>query len=259
MHIDPLERLDEFAPHDGPVIDLPGVTAICCESRDDPAQIERMRRIVRWHRRFLRFGAEVWVGASDPQIDGVEFVRVERWRRFPADYSRWCLTEMHTLSRTPRFLTWQWDGFVLWPELWTDEFLGVDYIGPPTWSGRPYPRGHPLRPTLRRIRQDEVGNGGFSLRSVRLHEIATEHCDWSHPDAPWEDVYLCVTLRERLERQGMRWASVELGRRWGQNYLNERWRQRFGFHGDSCFANAKRDIDARWLREQIPGGDAGAP
>src|SRR6266850_1256662 len=51
--------------------------------------------------------------------------------------------------KTSHILTIQWDGWVINPHLWNDDWLQYDYIGAPWDDGC-------------------VGNGGFSLRSKRL-------------------------------------------------------------------------------------------
>jgi hypothetical protein len=107
----------------------------------------------------------------------------------------------------------QWDGFVLHPDAWDDEFLEYDYIG------APWPH-HPI--------EQAVGNGGFSLRSRRLFE-AMQDINFvpSHP----EDLCICHHNRTMLEnRFGIRFAPLDLAERF--SYERARPRERtFGFHG----------------------------
>lgn len=243
---DPLERIDEFAPHDGPKIDLPSVTSIVVHSTDDAYELGRLARIARWHRRFLRFGKEVWFTTGEPPIDGVEWRRIEPYTDHPRQYSHWCVRDLHREIDTTHLMISQWDGFAVCPEQWTDEFLGVDYVGGPTWQGHQWSRRNRPRGAAS---QDAVGNGGFSIRSRRLHEIASTMLDPEHPMSPWEDFYLCVVLRDRLEGEGLRFASLPLGWRFAQNYhANLPITDRFGFHGHTVLSQAKQVIESRWLR-----------
>src|SRR5690349_6482270 len=68
------------------------------------------------------------------------------------DYNRFVVTELHNHFNTEHCLLIQWDGYVINPEAWSDEFLQYDYIGAP-WD------------------TNIVGNGGFSLRSKRFCEL----------------------------------------------------------------------------------------
>lgn len=239
---DPLARLEEFRPHDGPVLDLPTVTLVMCESRPDEAVMNRMRRISRWHRRFMRPAHEVWFTSVEPRLDHVEWRRIEPWVRFPIDYSTWCLTRLWREVETEHILIAQWDGFALDPTAWTDEFLSYDWIGGPTWSGRT------MVADGRRIRADVVGNGGFCLRSRRLAMATEALVDERHPDAPWEDAYVCLAIRRELESRGMRWPSEQLAWRFAQNYHEGiSVRGRFGFHGATNLEQVTRMLERNWL------------
>jgi hypothetical protein len=241
MDPDPLERLDEFAPHDGPIVDLPDVTIVIVDGRGDESVMRRLRNISRWHRRFLRPAAEVWFTPSEPMLDHVEWRRIDGWPNFPHDYSLWCLRQLHAEIATSHVLIAQWDGFAIHPEHWKPEFIQCDYIGPPTWR-------HRRLPDRRRVNKDVVGNGGFSMRSKRLAEATASLTDERHPESPWEDVYLCIQLRPELEQRGLRFATEDLGWHWGQNYYPEKPLDgRFGFHGNSLLPIVKRRLESRWI------------
>lgn len=71
-------------------------------------------------------------------------------------YSIFCLTEMYKHFDTEHVLIVQHDGWIINPDTWTDTWLQYDYVGPLF------------------IQFDEVGSGGFSLRSKRLMRGAAE-------------------------------------------------------------------------------------
>ena len=113
-----------------------------------------------------------------------------------AAYSRFVMRGLDAHITTPFVLVTQWDGFVIHPEAWSDEFLQYDYIGAP-WVDQPAALS--------------VGNGGFSLRSRRfLHAGHDSRIVDVHP----EDEVLCRTWRAMLvEDYQLRFAPPALAAR----------------------------------------------
>ena len=68
------------------------------------------------------------------------------------DYNQFNLKHLNDYIDTEFVMVAEYDGFILNPEAWTDEFLNYDYIGAPLLVD-----GVQL-----------VGNGGFSIRSKKL-------------------------------------------------------------------------------------------
>ncbi len=150
-------------------------------------------------------------------------------------YSSFVVKQLNTYVTTPFALIMQYDGFILNPDAWRDDYLDYDYIGAP-WSE---PEGY------------IVGNGGFSLRSKRLLELLqnddtiVDPTTLDPPDAP-EDWYICVMIREYLEARGVRFAPVDLAKQFsfeGDASHGVTWAGQFGFHGLRW-----TDISP-WLRE----------
>lgn len=117
---------------------------------------------------------------------------------------------------TSHILVIQWDGWVLDPNAWRNEFLEYDYIGAP-WPWHSDRR---------------VGNGGFSLRSRRLMQYLAEHAE-EYPVVTPEDDTLCRSYRPYLEMAGFRWATEEVATQFSFERGPPRWT--FGFHGASQF------------------------
>jgi len=145
-------------------------------------------------------------------LPGIDIVQIEPLRS-GADYSQFVLRQLPGYIRTSHVLITQWDGFVIHPEAWTDEFLVHDYVGA-VWPDEPA--------------EHSVGNGGFSLRSRRfmaagLDPRITQH----HP----EDLVMCRDQRDFLQRtHGVSFAPPQLARRFA--YENESPQGiTFGFHG----------------------------
>lgn len=143
---------------------------------------------------------------------GIEVIEIDPIRS-GADYSLFVMRRLAAHIRSSHVLVTQWDGFVVNPEAWTDEFLVHDYIGS-VWPDQPA--------------AISVGNGGFSLRSRRFLAAGLDsRITQVHP----EDEVLCRSHRAMLEREhGIRFAPPALARRFA--YENEApVAPTFGFHG----------------------------
>jgi hypothetical protein len=129
---------------------------------------------------------------------------------------------------TSHLLIVQWDGFALDAAAWTDEFLAYDYIGAPwQWMAA----------------DQQVGNGGFSLRSVRLMRFLAEHASELPYRFP-EDDMICHHYRPALEQSGFRFAPPDLARRF--SFEDRRSvASTFGFHGGWNWEIVLNDKQAR--------------
>jgi hypothetical protein len=129
-------------------------------------------------------------------------------------YSQIVLKQLYPHVATSHALVIQWDGYVVNPELWDDDFLNCDYIGAP-WS------------------DGSVGNGGFSLRSRRLLHALQDPGFTDVSEA--EDVAICGMYRARLISEfDIAFADTALARRFSFEmdvapiFAGAR---TFGFHG----------------------------
>lgn len=131
---------------------------------------------------------------SIPQIDSIEA------------YSAFMIKELYRYVDTEFVLIFQYDGFVLNPKRWSEEFLNYDYIGAPCFWG--------------------MGNGGFSLRSKKLlNALKTlAYITDFHP----EDLKICKDFRPQLESKGIRFAPNEVASKFSVE--NKMWNAQFGFH-----------------------------
>lgn len=152
--------------------------------------------------------------------------------RTTKDYSELLLTGLDQYVQSSHVLVIQWDSFVIHPELWSDEFLQYDYIGP-VWPH------HPETP---------VGNGGFSLRSKRLLQaIKKPGFIKRHP----EDYCICADNREFLEQEcSIKFAPTHIA----EQFAVERseWHDAFGFHGFFNFGMVLQDAELRAFLDAIP-------
>lgn len=150
--------------------------------------------------------------APRPPLTGVEVIEIAPLRS-GADYSQFVLRQLPGYIHSSHVLVTQWDGFVVEPAAWRQEFLVHDYIGA-VWPEQPA--------------ACSVGNGGFSLRSRRFLAAGLDsRITELHP----EDQVLCRKWRAHLEREhGVSFAPPALARRFA--FENEAPQgPTFGFHG----------------------------
>jgi hypothetical protein len=195
------------------VLRLPRVTLCCVDSTPRLAwSLKALRHClaqVAWGDAFLCTDRASLAGHAVP--DGVRWVEIAPLDSIES-YSEFMLKGLAPHLRTSHLLVVQWDGYVLNPVAWRDEFLSVDYIGAP-WNHVPQPW--------------KVGNGGFSLRSAALLQALQDpSIRAEHP----EDLCICKTNRAALEAKGLRFAPLAMAERFAveDGPLSA---EVFGFHG----------------------------
>jgi hypothetical protein len=225
------------------MLDLSAITLLCIETRDQALAHFSIQKCTQ----HARFGKVVLItelsklskqesdleegqvgNAVDQKADqkadkaidrlsGVEYVQAPPIRT-TKDYSDLLLTGLRQYVSGTHVLIIQWDSFILHPELWTNDFLQYDYIG----AAWPHHQDTP------------VGNGGFSLRSVKLLEaLEGPRISKRHP----EDFCICVDNKATLENQfGIRFAPIEIAEQFAVERTN--WHPAFGFHGFFNFGKA---------------------
>jgi hypothetical protein len=156
------------------------------------------------------------------KVSGLTVVPIPEVRTIE-DYSRFIL---HTLPiYSPMFaehiLLIQFDGFVVNPDAWKDEFLDFDYIGA-VWS------------------DGKVGNGGFSLRSQKLLQILASRKEVIRQYHP-EDVALGRLYRTFLEASGVRFAPPELAHQFSVE--DNPYDNSFGYHGKQVEKNTGFSVE----------------
>lgn len=192
------------------MLDLPELTLCCVDTRHPALALAALQRCMAGIRfaRVLLFTDRTLVPQPPPGIELVD-VHIES----VADYSNFMLRGLLPHLHSSHLLVVQWDGYVLNPAAWDPAFLRHDYIGAP-WPDVAGDRA--------------VGNGGFSLRSLRLLQALQ---DPTLPPAHPEDLCICHTHRDALEqRHGIRFAPRALA----AHFAFERAEPAgptFGFHG----------------------------
>lgn len=165
-------------------------------------------------------------------IDNLRVVTHEVIRNI-ADYSRFMLKGLQAYVKTSHVLTIQWDGYVINPNTWQEQFFQYDYLG------APWPKKSGLW----------VGNGGFSLRSAKLlAALQDDAIVATHP----EDVCICDQHRAYLESEhGIQFAPPELAEEFSFEFAKPH-PYTFGFHGMSNFPKVMPASELTVFIETMP-------
>ncbi|HEY7944692.1 MAG TPA: DUF5672 family protein [Casimicrobiaceae bacterium] len=159
------------------MLDLPGVTLCCIDTANHALAVRALRRSAAG----IRFARTLFLTDRPLDEPGIE-VRTMATLASRDAYSRFVLESLLDHVDTAHVLLVQWDGYVLDPAAWRDDFLACDYIGA-KWFWAP--------------EGQRVGNGGFSLRSRRLL-LALRDPRIVLTEA--EDATICRAFRTLLER-----------------------------------------------------------
>tara|TARA_B100001057_G_scaffold449905_1_gene491517 strand:- start:526 stop:1341 length:816 start_codon:yes stop_codon:yes gene_type:complete len=194
-------------------LNLRNITLCAVSSTNVEATLKAMRTCMA----YAEFADAILCTDASPPIEqsdpgpSIRVVEIERLTS-AHEYSFFMLQRLADHITTDHCLTVQWDGHIIDPDRWQAEFLDYDYIGA-SWPQ--FDDGN------------DVGNGGFSLRSRRLMELCREPDFVAHHP---EDVAIGRTNRAWLESRGMRFAPASLA----DDFAAERAgspAKSFGYHG----------------------------
>lgn len=122
-----------------------------------------------------------------------------------------------------------WDGFIVNPARWTDDWLQYDVIGAP-WP----PLTQPHHMDWSWHNNHRVGNLGFCLLSRKFLELANSHKQQYHGEPG--DCYLCCTQHDFFVKTGnIRYADVNTAAAFAWDWECPEHagapQHAFGFHG----------------------------
>lgn len=181
----------------------------------------------------INFAAVKILSNISTNIDDIDVIKIKELDR--EAYSRFSMYELYKYIDTEYCLTFQWDGFIINPRLWLDKFLDYDYIGAP-WLNEKY---------------NNVGNGGFSLRSQKFLQSA-KTLDYNsdiqfQPHIPAgklitpEDWFVCNYHYHDMINMGVKFADINTAYEFSVEHpsINKFYNRRdlktyrsFGFHGN---------------------------
>ena len=161
------------------------------------------------------------------------------------DYSRLIIEDLHKYFETSHCLIVQADSFVVNSDLWKDEFLEFDYIAAP-WSDKIQ-----VNPNLvLNMKENLVGNGGFSLRSRKLVET-TAKINYNSLKFPIksEDVIICHYLYKEMIEKGIRFAPPKLAAQFAMEH--EKTNNFYGYDVNSVFGFHGKHLRDHFLKKYI--------
>jgi hypothetical protein len=212
------------------MLPLPDITICCIDTRYPHLGLNALENSMR----HIKFGDSLFITTGNNpvslgELSSIRMVTIEPITSVE-EYSSYVLTSLLSQIRTPYVLLIQWDGYVIHPQAWSDEFLSYDYIGA-TW--------------LQKDGSKIVGNGGFSLRSRKLLEaLSAQEIQLHHP----EDDCISKTNRALLEgRYNIRFADPDTADRFAFEFTVTK-APTFGFHG---FCNFPDVMSSQELKEFV--------
>ena len=153
---------------------------------------------------------EIFAGAKNVPVNTITSMH---------DYCDIMLKGMWPYIETSHMIFVQWDAMIHDSNQWTDDFLNYDYIGA-VWPWQPV--------------SNNVGNGGFSLRSTKLLQALRYpliQLDPTGPNGIQEDNYIAIQHRKLLETKfDIRFAPDTLARQFSYE-LGEYTTPSMAFHG----------------------------
>lgn len=186
------------------MIELPNITIVCITTRDYGESVVALNKCLEHVKPFET------IFFTDVEFEG-NFKNILIPKLNWAQYNEFLVKEIHKYIKTSHFIVCQHDGYILDGSAWRDEWLQYDYIGA-KWG---YKDGR------------NVGNGGFSLRSTRLHNILAE--DTQIEICSPEDEIICRLYRNYLEKKGIKYAPESVADAFSFECFPPK-QSTFGFH-----------------------------
>lgn len=166
-------------------------------------------RALKYSMKNIHFGEVLYITDSKPFYlpKNIEFRNMGEFRTID-DFNYFMIYDLYKYVNTEYALIVHYDGFVVHPECWRNEFLDYDYIGSP-W---PLPE-ETDKTGYRDVNGNicRVGNS-VSIRSKRLMALPDKlNLPWKKYGGWYnEDGFICVNNRHIFEQNGMRIAPLEL-------------------------------------------------
>jgi len=198
----------------------------------------------------IKFGAIKYITSGDYIPNFCETFKISKltWN----EYNKFCIKNLNEYVNTDFVLLIQSDGFVINPDKWDSEFLNYDYLGAP-WGMNNLSYNIPkfpiiLEECLKNKKVNQIGNGGFTLRSKLLLEHISTMYKPEHNGLP-EDALICNLYRTVLQNAGLKFTnnidfaatfSCEATVVDGKIYSSD---NSFGFHCDETHPDKVKLLD----------------
>lgn len=237
------------------MLDLSDVTVFCVDGTDYGNHNDKLLQIIESMRQKIKLGGVKYFSLIDPKCGSLaDFVQIDAVKNL-AEYSGVVIDTVPNYIETKFAMSIHDDGFPINIHNWKPQFLNYDYIGAP-WGAEANTYPHQYFNN-----QVEGGNGGFSIRSMKLMRLAQSVMDKiTQPmrirdrikaGSFHEDGYICYEIRHFLRANDCTFAPYHLGKLFslethledGPNDIETV----FGFHG-------KRHINFETALEKLRKG-----
>jgi len=238
MALDTQRRIEQLKTK----VRIPETTLCCIDCKNHALAIRALRLSLAG----CQFPRAVFFTDRDFDIKPVETVIIDPIQSLQ-DYSKFVIKRLLHYIDTEYVLLIQWDGYIVNPDVWSEQFLLFDYIGA-RWPDYVGAHGVHWPHEARNIRipaEHSVGNGGFSLRSRTLLEALQDPriILGAYP----EDMTICQTYHQYLERQhGIAFAPAAMADQFSFE-RTEPVGPTFGFHGEINITRFVDDVTIRLL------------
>lgn len=186
---------------------LENVTLICLDCYNYGMAVDAIKKSLK----HIQPKRTIFLTDIEIELEGIEVIQIPTISS-KKEYSEFMIKKLKDYFDTTHCLVIQHDGYVINGDAWDDEFLKYDYIGAP-WL---YP-------------DDNVGNGGFSLRSLYLQR-ALAFDEFIVPTHP-EDENIGRLYRSYLEKMhNIVFADESVAEKFSFE-LKKPVCKTFGFHG----------------------------
>jgi tetratricopeptide (TPR) repeat protein len=223
-----LEFLDAMYPvkRHATRVKIEDTTLCCIDCNNYPLAIRALKLSLAG----CEFPRAIFFTDRDFDLAPIEVARIQPIRSLQ-DYSTFVMKHLLRHIDTEYVLLVQWDGYIVNPESWSEQFQLFDYVGA-RWP----------HSVLEGHTEYDVGNGGFSLRSRALLEaLQDDSIIGSHP----EDSAICRTYRNYLETaHNITFAPAAVADQFSFEHIKPAGAT-FGFHGQ---INLARFIDDELIR-----------
>jgi hypothetical protein len=201
------------------MLKLPDVTILALGS----TQIKENLMALQISTKKIQFGAVKFISHEEPKKipEGITYEKFNDFGNISyKEFSYYCIYKLIEHVDTKYMLMIHPDGFVINPDLWSDDFLEWDYIGA-VWPFRNDAFIDPFG------NHQRVGNGGFTLRSRKVLEVpqiedipfeVNEGTFYKHMNAGAynEDGNICVHNRHLFKKHGVKFAPIDVAVRFSQ-------------------------------------------
>lgn len=220
------------------MINLENVSLVCVEGKKDEKSILNSIKALNHSKKNINFGEVILISPKLSDELKELLTTVKHYEIDELDwigYNNFILKNLFNYVKKNYCLIIQWDGFVLNPNRWTDEFFNYDYIGA-KWDLNHLKNCNWLKNEVKNKGFfNLVGNGGFSFRSKKLL-LETSNSPFTC-DGP-EDAYICNNNYNYFIEKGIKFGTDEIADKFSREMNKDlSWDSVFGFHGEKDFIN----------------------